>query len=149
MSLRDTMIHTQRLKDILADGGQSALESNQDKDMPHALDTEGDQGEDTPEGICRDKEILGLDDRQKGSRGDLEDGIGDDEDGVDVVEIPALEIQCFSHAADVRRVVTGPVHAEQEPHHREIHQYRPVEFHHQCPFNRGGSPYRSAHQSWQ
>lgn len=80
------------MADILADSRQCTLESDQDKDMPHALDTEGDQDEDTPESICRDKDILGLDDGQKGSRGNLEDGIGDDEDGVHVVEIPALEI---------------------------------------------------------
>ena len=112
----------------LADGGQSAFEAIQNKDLPDAIDTESDQREDAPQGICCNKDVSGTHNRQDGRGGHLEDRICDGKDGVHIVEVLSLEVERLLHAADVCCAITRAVDAKQKPYQGEVYQQRRVQF---------------------
>lgn len=111
---------------LLSDSRKGTLEPIEHEDLPDAVDAEGDEGEDAPDGVGGDEDVAGPQDGQQRRRGDLADGVGHDEGRRHVVVVLALEPQVLAHAADVGRAVARPVDPEQEPDQREVDQQRRV-----------------------
>ena len=48
------------MRAYIGNGGKGTLESIEDEDLPDFLYAEGDEREDTPDGVCRDENIAGF-----------------------------------------------------------------------------------------
>jgi len=69
---------------------ESALEGVEDKDLPDLFYSEGNERENTPDGVRRDKDIAGLGDGEKRRGRDLEYGVEDEINCRHVIVVFAL-----------------------------------------------------------
>lgn len=132
------MVQTDRKKsrkkkrNLLANRCKCAFESKQDKNLVDMRRFVCHERQDVPYNIARDKNPFRPDKRQCARRRNLENGVCDEVNGVHVVEVLALEIEIFAHAANVRAAIAGLVDAEEEPDQGKVREQGKIQLNDQA-----------------